>query len=297
MFATDRQRFSIRRSTGEGRILAAAAMVALLIVWNGGTPAGAQSVSSAPAPQIKAAPPTPIAVKKVELGDGDPWNPSWDNLIEEALPADLLSNRRARAVRPLCPRFKTMTLANKRAFWAYFFQALAAAEAGLRPTADVKHTDPEVAVIDTVTHRTVRQEGLLQLAYMDSERYGCDFDWEKDKDLDEHDPAKTILQPQNNLMCGIKILENQLVTHDKPLLTESSYWVTLRPRHPSFKIFLRQMTNVPEACGSRLRSPSPAVPARPSEAEISGERTEPAADEHTTSAGQSAAPRSQSAAH
>jgi hypothetical protein len=42
---------------------------------------------------------------------------------------------------------------------------------------------------------------------MDQERYGCDFDWEKDK----NDPAKTILQPKNNLLCGVAILKNQLI--------------------------------------------------------------------------------------
>lgn len=194
-------------------------------------------------------------MRKVELEGSDPWNPAWNRMIERALPRDLLSSRRAPAVAPLCPRFRTMTRANRRAFWAYFFQALAGAEAGLRPTADVKHNDPQVAVIDRVTHRTVRQEGLLQLTYMDSLRYGCNFNWARDQYLPEHDAAKTILQPRNNLLCGIRILRNQLIKQHKPLLTESSYWVTLRPRHPSFKIFLRQMANVPAVCGATLNPP------------------------------------------
>ena len=111
-----------------------------------------------------------------------------------------------------------MSEVDKRSFWAYFFQALAGAEAGLVPTKDVRHTEPQLQVVDDVTHRMVRQEGLLQLTYMDQERYGCDFDWEKDKDLPEHDPAKTILQPRNNLLCGVSIIKNQLVDQHKPLL-------------------------------------------------------------------------------
>ncbi len=122
-----------------------------------------------------------------------------------------------------------MSEADKRAFWAYTFQALAGAEAGLKPTTDVRHTEPEVAIKDTVTKRTVRQEGLLQLTYMDAERYGCDFNWDQDKALPEKDPSKTILRPENNLLCGVKILENQMLTQRKPLLSSSSYWVTLRP--------------------------------------------------------------------
>jgi len=196
---------------------------------------------------MKPAPPTPIAAKKEELGDPS-WNPDWDRIVEEALPPDMLSAKAARDVRPFCPRFATMDEADKRAFWAYFFQALAGAEAGLKPTTDVRHTEPEVAKRDTVTKRMVRSEGLLQLTYMDAERYGCDFDWEKDKTLPEKDPAKTILQPKNNLTCGVKILEDQLIEHKRPLLTPLSYWSTLQPGRPSYRVFAKQMTNVPAAC-------------------------------------------------
>lgn len=214
-----------------------------------------------PPHKIKPAPPTPIAVKKVELRGDNPWDPQWDVLIEENLPQELLSPEMARDVRPFCPRFEVLSEANKRSFWAYFFQALAGAEAGLKPTADVRHTDPAVAVIDPVTHHTVRQEGLLQLTYEDSERYGCDFDWDADKSLPEHDPGKTILQPKNNLLCGIRILKNQLIDLHEPLLTQKSYWSTLRPGTLSYRVFARQMENVPQACGARtVRRMQPVAP-------------------------------------
>jgi len=204
-----------------------------------------------PPHKIKPAPPTPIAVKKVELRGDDPWDPQWDVVIEENLPPELLSSAVARDVRPFCPRFNSLSEADKRAYWAYFFQALAGAEAGLRTTADVRHSDPAVAVIDPVTHRTVRQQGLLQLTYEDSQRYGCDFDWEADKHLPARDPGKTILQPENNLLCGIRILKNQLIDLNEPLLTRKSYWSTLRPGTMSYRVFAKQMSNVPEACGAR----------------------------------------------
>jgi hypothetical protein len=198
---------------------------------------------------VKAAPPTPMAVQKAQLGDDETWDQSWDQVIEEALPSDLLSSKAGKDVKIFCPRFNSLSLADKRAFWAYFFQALAGAEAGLRATANVRHSEPEVAVVDGVSHRMVRSEGLLQLTYQDSDRYGCDFDWDIDKDLPEHDPDKTILQPKNNLLCGVKILTNQLVDQRKPLLTRSSYWSTLRPGWPGYSTFLKQMANTPEACG------------------------------------------------
>lgn len=204
-----------------------------------------------PASQIKPGPPTPIAVKKDELGDDQNWDPKWDVIVEENLPSELLSPRVKRAVHPFCPRFESLTQPDKRSYWAYFFQALAGAEAGMKPTSDVRHTEPEVAVIDPITRRITRQEGLLQLTYEDSDRYDCDFDWDNDKQLPEHDPSKTILQPKNNLLCGIKILKNQLIDLDEPLLTAKSYWSTLRPGTSSYRVFAKQMTNVPVACAAR----------------------------------------------
>jgi hypothetical protein len=198
-------------------------------------------------PEVKTAPATPIAEKKEELGK-PAWDPVWDFIVEKALPPEFLTSRVARAVRPFCPRFNAMSEVDKRAYWAYFFQALSGAEAGLVPTTDVRHTEPEVAVKDTVTKRMVRSEGLLQLTYMDADRYGCDFDWEKDKELAEKDPAKTILQPENNLKCGVKIMEKQLIDMGKPLVSSSSYWSTLRPRTISYQVFVKQMRNVPEVC-------------------------------------------------
>jgi hypothetical protein len=198
-------------------------------------------------PMVKVAPPTPIAKTKEQLGK-PAWDPQWDVMVETALPSEMLSPRMGRAVRPFCPRFNSISEVDKRAFWAYFFQALAGAEAGLVPTTDVRHTEPEVAVKDTVTKRMVRSEGLLQLTYMDADRYGCDFDWDKDKQLPEKDPAKTILQPKNNLLCGVKILDKQLIGRRKPLASSSSYWATLQPGTDSYRVFVKQMANVPEVC-------------------------------------------------
>jgi hypothetical protein len=201
----------------------------------------------------KSAPPTPIDVKKVELG-GTPWNPQWDQIIEKALPPEMLSSQVPRGVRRFCPRFYEMGETDKRLFWAYFFQALAGAEAGLNPNTSVTHTKPEAARRDEVGGMAMRSQGLLQLAYADQKRYGCDFNWQADRALKPHDPAKTILQPKSNLECGVKILFNQIIVQHKPLLTRSGYWSTLHPDGPSFRIFARQMTNPPSACGLSTKS-------------------------------------------
>lgn len=209
-----------------------------------GRPAAPQQATE---PEVKTAPPTPIAEEKEELGKPS-WDPSWDVTVERALPPELLSDDAAGAVKQFCPRFKALTEVDRRAFWAYVFQALAGAEAGLVPTTDVRHTEPEVAVRDTVTKRMVRSEGLLQLTYMDADRYSCNFDWDRDKELAEKDPSKTILQPENNLTCGVKIMESQVIIRRKPLVTSGSYWSTLRPGTISYRVFHKQMANVPDVC-------------------------------------------------
>ena len=215
-----------------------------------------QAPVAAPQPKpvpVKQAPPTPVQTKRVELG-GPTWDPGWDTFIERSLPPEMLSTRVPRDVRRYCPNFFHMSEVDKRAYWAYFFQALAAAEAGLIPETNVRHTEPEVAVVDGVSKRMVRSEGLLQLTYEDQKRYGCDFDWEADRRLPEKDPRKTILRPENNLACGIKILKTQIIDHHKPLFGRTSYWSTLQPGRPSFLVFAKQMTNPPAACGFRAHA-------------------------------------------
>jgi hypothetical protein len=203
-------------------------------------------------PAVVVAPPTPLDEKQAELG-GTTWDPQWDGVVEKAVPADLLSGQAARAVRMYCPRFAEETDAEKREFWAYMFQAIAAAEAGLNPTADVHHVQAPVNVVDPVTKRPARQEGLMQVKYEDAQRYGCEFDWERDRTLPVKDPSRTILDPEKNLECGVKIMENQVVAQGKPVVSRTSYWATLQPGTAGFREFARQMVNVPVSCGARGR--------------------------------------------
>jgi hypothetical protein len=182
------------------------------------------------------------------LGSSNTWDPAWDAFIEKSLPADLLSAQAARAVRPYCPRFEQISDADKRAFWAYTFQAISAAEADLNPTSDVHHTATAVNKRDPVTDHLSRQEGLLQLKYEDAQRYNCPFDYAADRSLPGHDPSRTILQPDRNLTCGFHIMEDQIVTRNRPLVTHASYWATLHPGTAGNRVFRKQMVNVPAGC-------------------------------------------------
>jgi hypothetical protein len=202
---------------------------------------------------MKPAPPTPIDVKRAELG-GPMWDPAWDKIIELAVPREMLSAEMGRHVRRFCPRFPAMSEADKRAFWAYFFQALAGAEGGLKVNSVAKHSQPEMQVKDSVSGTRGRTQGLLQLTYEDQKRYGCDFDFEADRKLPVKDPDRTILRPENNLKCGIRILEQELFDQHKSLLSRNQYWSTLQPGTRSYRVFARQMTNVPAACGLRTKA-------------------------------------------
>ncbi len=236
--------------------------VGIAFVLSGCTQQRNQQRSAPPQPvAVKQAPPTPIETKRIELG-GPSWNPGWDTFIERSLPPAMLSSQVPRDVRRFCPRFFEMSVTDKRAYWAYFFQALAAAEAGLNAKTNVLHSETQTAT-DRITGQTIRSEGLLQLTYEDQKRYGCDFDWKVDRRLPLKDSRKTILQPENNLMCGIKILDEQIISQRKPLLTRSSYWSTLRPGTVSYRVFARQMTNPPEACELHDRSKHPRAEQKP----------------------------------
>ncbi len=226
----------VHRGVAGKRLTQTAALCALLL---GAALSDAQAT--------KPAPPTPIDAKKAELG-GKTWNPEWDKIVEQAIPEEMLSSQVPHDVRRFCPNFYNMSDTDKRVFWAYLFQALAGAEAGLNPQTRVHHLQPEVNKIDQVTHHPIRQEGLLQLTYEDEQRYNCNFDWTKDRELKSDDPDKSILQPKNNLECGVKILDNQIITQRKPIVTKSSYWSTLQPGTISYRVFAKEMINPPAAC-------------------------------------------------
>jgi hypothetical protein len=239
-------------------LICIAAQLSLASTGCHGTQAENKPDPAPPPAAVKIAPSTPLNVKAAELG-GPTWDKNWDIFIERSLPPAMLTRRVPRDVRRYCPAFYSMSETDKRAWWAYLFQAMAAAEAGLNATTNVRHTEPEVAVPDHVTGRIVHQEGLLQLSYEDSKRYGCAFDWQADKRLPPHDPNKTILNPERNLACGIRILAHQIIDQHKAIFSPTSYWSTLQPGTQSFAVFQKQMTNPPAACELHTRHHSAAA--------------------------------------
>src|SRR6202012_4583893 len=78
--------------------------------------------ASPPPPAVKIAPSPPLNVQSAGLG-GPTWDKNWDIFIERSLPPAMLTRRVPRDVRRYCPAFYQMNEADKRAWWAYLFQA------------------------------------------------------------------------------------------------------------------------------------------------------------------------------
>ncbi len=53
----------------------------------------------------------------------------------------------------------------------------------------------------------------------------------------------------------MKILSTQIIDQHKPLFTRPSYWSTLQPGRKSYRVFAKQMTNPPAACGLPVPTP------------------------------------------
>ena len=100
----------------------------------------------------------------------------------------------------------------------------------------------------------MRREGLLQLAYADQKRYACDFNWQVDRALKTSDPAKTILQPKNNLEWGVKILVNQTIFQHKTLANPVGILVDIAPGRDEPSRIRQTDDQSPAACGLSTKS-------------------------------------------
>lgn len=154
------------------------------------------------------------------------WTKMVYATIEQEEP-QLLSQNPAKDIERFCPKFRSMTDAQRLNFWGQLIAAMALPESSWRPTTQMVETTMGK---DPVTQQQVKSEGLLQLSYQDERNYriNCGFDWNKDKLLPAKDPRRTILNPYLNLRCGIKILAIQLKNRGAIALEKNVYWAVLR---------------------------------------------------------------------
>lgn len=154
------------------------------------------------------------------------WSLITFRVIREEVPTLLLPG--SQDVEFFCPRYHTLSNEQRINFWGHLISAMAKFESGFNPLARFKESSMGT---DPVTQMPVYSEGLLQLSYQDIRGYRfCEFDWEKDKKLNPTDPRKTILDPEKNLTCGIRILARQIQRFGKIALKRgegSPYWSVL----------------------------------------------------------------------
>lgn len=164
---------------------------------------------------------------------------SWSHMIYTVIRDEesyLLGQNVADDIEIFCPTYRKLNEEQRMNFWGQFFAALAYHESGWSPVSRMVETT--FTYKDSVTNNPVVSEGLLQLSYQDQGSYqlDCGFDWNKDKNLPEKDPRKTILDPYKNLRCGIKIMSIQLKKHRAITLSSNVYWAVLKTNGKYSKI-------------------------------------------------------------
>lgn len=155
----------------------------------------------------------------------------WTQIIYNVIKKEesyLLGQNVADDIEIFCPTYRKLNEQQRLNFWGQFFAALAYHESGWSPVS--RMVEANFTSKDSVTKMPVVSEGLLQLSYQDepSYRIDCGFDWNKDKNLAAKDPKKTILDPQKNLRCGIKIMSIQLKKYRAITMSSNVYWAVLK---------------------------------------------------------------------
>ncbi len=133
-----------------------------------------------------------------------------------------------------CAKYRQLSLEERLEFWARLLVVISKYESSYRP--GLRYLERGLGN-DLVTGEPIVSEGLLQLSYQDHRYYeDCPFDWTQDRLLARVDPSKTILQPFNNLTCGLSILQSQIRNKGSIALTSGAYWSVLKVGHANSKV-------------------------------------------------------------
>lgn len=182
------------------------------------------------------------------------WNKSgagqrrdWTETVVQSVSDQFESLDRAEDMARFCPRYDSLTRPEKIAAWSQLIVAISYFESGWNPTTRFHESTMGT---DPVTRQPVYSEGLLQLSYQDIQwATYCEFDWNRDKNLDPRDPTKTILDPHKNLRCGIRILADQIARRKAIVLSRGVYWAVIREGGRYQKINqIAQMVQQHESC-------------------------------------------------
>lgn len=201
-----------------------------------------------PAPPDETAPPPDFNYEKLAWEDGGSEKEQWSFAAIEIVTNSSLSLKLgAKDVTDFCPQYARKTDVEKINFWAYLVSVIAKYETGFSKTKRVIH---ESGGTDPVTQLPAYREGLLNVSYADTINYkGCQFDWNKDRNLLPNSSAKTIYDPIKNIRCGISILDAQIASTGKIATDKGAYWLSLNPKAKAKKIKeISTLTKSLQAC-------------------------------------------------
>jgi hypothetical protein len=102
----------------------------------------------------------------------------------------------------ICPRFRDMSETGKKNFWVWLLAAMANEESGCEERITARGVNGTAA-------------GLLQLHLHHESEYGCA-------------PGTNSLRAQDNLKCGLVILNNDVDRTNRVFPSENNYWEVLR---------------------------------------------------------------------
>lgn len=183
----------------------------------------ASGMSKKPIEQIE----KPIESSELKLSwESKPERSAWSSALFVAIKNEFGQLEQAKDVSTFCPKFSTLNVQDQQIAYAELIVAMAFYESGWNKTS---RYNEKTMGIDPITKKPVYSEGLLQLSYQDVQwaKY-CEFDWSKDKNLNETDPNKTIFDPSKNLTCGVKILANQIKKHGEIFISKGVYWAVIK---------------------------------------------------------------------
>lgn len=158
---------------------------------------------------------------------------------------NLITEKNIADIHEYCSGYKLLNSLEKINFWGQFIAALAFSESSWNPRSQrvesTMGTDP-------VTSQQIMSEGLLQLSYQDEKNYriDCGFNWEKDQLLVLNHPGRSILDPFQNLRCGIKIISLRLKKyHSIQVPDKNVYWSVLRRNSKSNALIKKTTQSLP----------------------------------------------------
>ncbi len=190
--------------------------------------------------------PAPLAWESPKRPEAKMWSEYSFRVVNQYL--DVLDQ--ARDIELFCPKYRALDRARKVETWADVMAGISYWETGWDPRNRTPEGDQGV---DDVTKRPVYSEGLLQLSYQDQESNPyCVFDWNKDQLLPETDLHRTILNPYNNLYCGIRIMADLVKANGRIVVARGGYWSTVQAGniHDRARQIERRVGSLP-FCGGR----------------------------------------------